>query len=208
MQIDLFNVGYQNAGTYRITHQNRFFNFKLNLVKDSIIPFIKVNNNQFKPVDSVTVFTGDTLVLSPLPADTVGWSWLWTGPNGYSATSRALTFIVSDTGQKGTYTVTGTDGSGCGNSYINFVLNVNRKPGSPGIDNIKIYPNPSKDGIFNLENCAECKVSVYDVVGKIIYNSFVTSDLQVVDLSGWPRGVYIVKVSSNSINGRKKIVIR
>lgn len=208
MQINLSNVDRLHAGTYRILHQNRFFNFQLNLVTDSISPFIKVNNNLFKPIDSVTVFTGDTLVLSPLPADTVGWSWSWTGPNGYSAGSRILTFIVNDTNQKGTYTVTGSDALGCGNSSLNFKLNVNKKPGIAGIDNIKIYPNPSNDGIFNLENCSTCKVSVYNIVGKMIYNNFITSDYQVVDLSKQPQGVYIVKVFSNSINSRKKIVIQ
>jgi beta-galactosidase len=211
MQINLTNIQPKNFGTYKATYKNQFFNFQVNTIKDTILPFIKVNKSAIKPVDTATVFTGDSVVLSPMPPDSVGWSWLWTGPNGLTATTRAVKIEITETKQAGTYTANGSDVFGCGKATHNFNLTVLLKTGISETrygQNIEIYPNPSNDGLFSLKNCANYKVSGYNLVGDLVYNKAVYSDIQVMDLSQKPKGIYIFKVFSNKEYSIKKVVIR
>ena len=206
MQINLLNVSKLNEGTYKLSHHDNFFNFQLNLVKDSVTPYIKVNENPFRLVDTATVFVGDTIALSPLPADSLGWVWSWTGPNGFSDASREIIININDISQKGTYTVTGSDGNGCGTLLQDF--NINVKSGSENPENgIKIYPNPSNTGIFKLVNCAKCWVYVFNLSGKLIYTKHVTSDYQLIDLPKETHGVYLIKIVADKKVTSKKIVI-
>jgi beta-galactosidase len=205
MQINLYNIGQAQAGIYKVSHQNRFFNFQLNLINDSLSTFVKVNNDPFTLTDNATAFIGDTVVFNPFPADSVGWNWSWTGPDAFSSSSRVLKIAITDSHQNGTYTVTCADALGCTNIQKKFTLIINEKT---ELSNVRIYPNPSNSGIFNFENCAGFKVSVYNLIGKMIYNNFVISNFQVVDLSRQSRGVYIVKIFSDKANSNNKIVIQ
>ncbi|MFD2915579.1 T9SS type A sorting domain-containing protein [Psychroserpens luteus] len=80
-------------------------------------------------------------------------------------------------------------------------------------ETIKLYPNPSKDGIFNiklLEDVSEVKIIVADLTGRIILNraeSKLNSNF-VVDLSNQPTGIYIINVSSNGTQIASKKAIR
>ena len=70
---------------------------------------------------------------------------------------------------------------------------------------LKAYPNPT-DSYFYLEidglNQKEELVSVYDLNGTMFYENTVSGNTQ-IDISGWPSGIYIVKVG----NAFLKIVV-
>ncbi len=206
MQINLVDVGRNNTGIYKLSKKGKFFNFQLNIVNDSINPYIIINGVSFKLIDSMTVVTGDTVVLSPMPVDSVGWKWIWHGPNGFFSKSRAVTIVVTDTIQKGTYIVTGSDGSGCGSGIIVYNLNIRNRPEITESE-IIIYPNPSRDGIITILNCAFHTISVYNLTGCLMYSKYIISDKQAIDLSMFSRGLYIVQVSSDKIIGNKKIIL-
>nr|WP_321235859.1 carboxypeptidase-like regulatory domain-containing protein [uncultured Psychroserpens sp.] len=78
---------------------------------------------------------------------------------------------------------------------------------------IKLYPNPSKDGIFNiklLENISEVNINVADITGRIIFNithKRINSSI-VVDLTNQPSGMYIINVASNGTQIASKKAIR
>ena len=55
--------------------------------------------------------------------------------------------------------------------------------------NISIYPNPSNDGIFNLSQSANWKVS--SILGK----DLMSGNGGQVNLSGYPKGVYLIKIN-------------
>jgi len=75
---------------------------------------------------------------------------------------------------------------------------------------IDLFPNPNS-GIFTLSfnNYVEsCEVDVYDVLGKIIYHKIMgNGKVFPVDISSCASGVYLVKVSSETISKTKRIVI-
>jgi hypothetical protein len=76
-------------------------------------------------------------------------------------------------------------------------------------EEITIYPNPSKDGIFNLINNSESdfeKISVYSNDGKMIYESELNST-NTLDLSMLQSGTYIAQFSTKYSIVTKKISV-
>ena len=211
MQINLENIQLKDTGIYKVTHKNTFFNFSLNLVKDTISPFIEINEKPFIYGNTATVMTGDTVILSPMPPDSVGWKWSWTGPNGFSSTSRAVKIAANDTIQTGIYTSNGSDGFECGTVSQIFSITVEKGTGIPVVESandIEIYPNPSHNGIFNLKNYESCKISVYNLMGYLICEKIENIGENVLDLSQQPRGIYIIRLLSDKTKSIKKVVIQ
>jgi surface protein len=56
---------------------------------------------------------------------------------------------------------------------------------------ISIYPNPAKDKLFILGLSTSSKVSIYNVLGKLVFSETTSSEL---DLEGLQSGLYIVKI--------------
>ncbi|MFZ1084220.1 MAG: hypothetical protein WAN35_04570 [Terracidiphilus sp.] len=77
-----------------------------------ITPYISVNGgSSWSEVTTTTVSSTSTLVdLGPQPIS--GGSWSWSGPNGYSSTSREIDDIPLSTGSNA-YTATYTNSGGC-----------------------------------------------------------------------------------------------
>jgi len=210
-KIDLLNIQPQDTGIYKVSHKSTYFNFSLNLVKDSIFPYIKINKNPFILGNTASVLTGDTIILSPVPTDSIGWKWSWTGPNGFSSALRAVKIAVNDTTQRGNYIANGSDGFNCGTASQTFNLTVDIGTGISEIGtigNIEIYPNPSSNGLFNLKNCANCKISVYTIMGQLIWEKTESTDVNVIDLSNKPGGIYIIRLFSDRVNSFKKVIIQ
>ena len=76
----------------------------------AITPYIQVNSGSWVEENSASVASGSTVNLGPQP--TSGGSWSWSGPNGYTSTSRQINSIPLSTGTN-TYVATYTNSSGC-----------------------------------------------------------------------------------------------
>ena len=76
----------------------------------TITPYIQVNSGAWTEESSATVASGSTVNLGPQPAS--GGSWSWTGPNGYTSTSRQINAIPLSSGAN-SYVATYTNSSGC-----------------------------------------------------------------------------------------------
>lgn len=109
-----------------------------------IQPNISVNGGSWQQVTSVTVTAGDDVTIGPQPLDG---SWSWTGPNGYSSTSRQQTFNNIQTSQSGTYTATYTNPCGAP-SNLGFNIMVN----STGAQNPYSGSPVSIPGTIEFEN--------------------------------------------------------
>jgi hypothetical protein len=62
-----------------------------------------------------------------------------------------------------------------------------------------VYPNPSVDGIFHIgfsgQPISATEIAVFDLSGSLIFNTiFKQSDKITIDLSGQPKGTYLLKV--------------
>ncbi len=97
----------------------------------------------------------------------------------------------------------------CGFS-VNEVLEISRTISS---ERVKLYPNPSQDGIFNvklLEDVSEVHIIVADLIGRIVLDrtySTVNFDI-IIDLSNQPKGIYSLNLFSNGIQLTSKKAIK
>ncbi|MEN8137236.1 MAG: T9SS type A sorting domain-containing protein [Bacteroidota bacterium] len=72
---------------------------------------------------------------------------------------------------------------------------------------IKLYPNPSQ-GIFTIENAKGCVILISDVSGKLIYKSEITSNPErIVVKSKFKKGLYFIRLESETINYTRRLVI-
>jgi hypothetical protein len=108
-------TGYQNSaiatGVYTIA------------IPTPIVPYIQVNGGSWQQIASVTVASGSTVNLGPQP---LTGTWSWTGPNGYTSTSRQINSIPLSTGTN-TFVATYTNASGA-QSTETFTITVTGAP--------------------------------------------------------------------------------
>lgn len=136
--MSLTNIQLDQAGTYVANYidgngrAEGSFSFTVN-VSDPyppatpIIPYVKVNNDPWASVTAVAVNQGDNVVLGPQPNVQNGWSW--TGPNGFSSTTKRVELDNIQPAAAGFYTATYTNSSGI-SSELSILVNV--KDSSPG----------------------------------------------------------------------------
>jgi hypothetical protein len=85
-----------------------------------ITPYIQVNGASWQQTNSVSVYGGSQVNLGPQPLN--GGSWSWTGPNGYTSTSRQINNIPLNWGTN-TFVATYTNSGGC-QSQETFTINM------------------------------------------------------------------------------------
>ena len=75
-------------------------------------------------------------------------------------------------------------------------------------DAINIYPNPAKDNITiaNNSNNSIDQISIYNALGKMVYNTFTTQNS--IDISNFNTGIYLVQFNSNKKTVTKKLIIQ
>jgi len=72
-----------------------------------------------------------------------------------------------------------------------------------------IYPNPSKDGRFNVqlkEQLQDAVISIYDITGKVVYTKPVNAQYSTLELAHLSAGQYIGKIQSKTKTGVFKLV--
>jgi len=62
----------------------------------AIIPYLQVNGAAWQETNTATVAAGSTVDLGPQPAS--GGTWSWSGPNGFTSTTRQINAIPLSTG--------------------------------------------------------------------------------------------------------------
>jgi lysophospholipase L1-like esterase len=75
-----------------------------------------------------------------------------------------------------------------------------------------VYPNPSRSGLIAIEalkDLTNVNITVASLTGQIVYTEKLStlSVRKVIDLSRFPEGVYVVKLSSSTLNASKRIII-
>lgn len=73
---------------------------------------------------------------------------------------------------------------------------------------VNIYPNPN-NGVFTIEtgNASKTTVEIYDALGKKVKGFEQEGGTSTVDLSGYPKGIYMVKMVSDGKLSSKKIIL-
>ncbi len=149
---------------------------------------------------------GDGAIDITVNGGTPNYTFAWTGPNGFTASTEDISGL-----EDGTYSVTITDNNGCIISLDNLIV----EP-SASLDEIDetlfvVYPNPT-NGIMNivLINLATDEVSIWvtDVTGRIVYDSSLEGLSFNIDLSSAADGTYFLNVSSDNRRTTQPIVLK
>lgn len=79
--------------------------------------------------------------------------------------------------------------------------------GHPELDaSITIYPNPSSD-VFNLEtSITQGAVTIFDPLGREVLTETIRGHRATFDLSGQPKGVYLIRVSDGSSASTHRVI--
>jgi inhibitor of cysteine peptidase len=98
----------------------------------------------------------------------------------------------------------GVSGIGGGSAYINYkgIISHGTTTGIADADNMEltIGPNPN-NGIFTINGLTENNsIEVCDMVGRVVFKTFSTSNTQIIDLNKKNKGVYIYKIINNKTN--------
>jgi len=74
---------------------------------------------------------------------------------------------------------------------------------------LDIYPNPSDD-IFNIEieNINSALIEIYNVSGNLIFSKEVDSKFEKIDISGFPKGIYTIKLIKDRTVNFGKVVVK
>jgi photosystem II stability/assembly factor-like uncharacterized protein len=91
-------------------------------------------------------------------------------------------------------------------SGVSGVVTSNQIASEQGNHTYKIYPNPS-DGIFNIESSinAETQIEIYNIAGSLIYQNKYPNKFIPIDLTAYPNGLFLVKLSTEKQSNTIKI---
>lgn len=153
----------------------------------------------------------------------------------YGATSGGLSSAITNgilssvSGSNGVFGSTGvfpTSSFGGGNYFRDVVVGCSEEGDdlvlsseNPDLlsqrfgEKIKIYPNPTRNGRFNIEMGGETNdpvaVEITDIKGTLIFKKILPAKLRLVTINNVPfkKGVYIVKIRNKSFLETRKLVV-
>ncbi|MFO0356283.1 MAG: T9SS type A sorting domain-containing protein [Sphingobacteriaceae bacterium] len=107
------------------------------------------------------------------------------------------------------YYVHAVDSNGC-YTVAYKTLVIKECTGLPDLNtelNFKAYPNPTSDKFFiESNNITVTSVNIVDILGKSIPINISQDKIQVIDLSDFPKGIYILKVRTQNSTATFKII--
>lgn len=117
-----------------------------------------------------------------------------------------------------TFRFYGWNAEGSGGTFsIDTVVFMGSVSGATSINNFTalattavVYPNPSQDGFFavNTGNVSGATtVTVYNIIGKVVYTSEFNGNNGTIDLSTQPNGSYFAAIKNNAGTITRKIII-
>jgi len=150
-------------------------------IEDTSIPVIALTGDATVNIEVGTTYTDDGATAS----------------DNYDGdiTSNIVTINPVDTDTVGTYTVTFNVTDTNSNNAVEVTRTVNIESSLSIDDNIKsilkIYPNPVVDKLFIQGLSNPTKVSIYNILGKLVITKTTSNDIDVKNLQS---GLYIIKI--------------
>ncbi|RLJ33044.1 putative secreted protein (Por secretion system target) [Chryseobacterium sp. 7] len=125
--------------------------------------------------------------------------------DAYNATKQAVTDLYGAASNEQQQNVNAWYAVGIGNGVLSTAEAVHTED-----KQLKIYPNPVKDGVFTIENNkGEASVEIFDASGKLVKSAQkLNQGANTIYLNGTQKGIYILKINSNgTIISTKKIIV-
>ena len=194
------SVGTQTI-TYTYTDGNNCSNTATTPVTVNTAPNVSFNS----PVSSLCTYNNPLTLSGGLPAGgSYSGSGVSTGvmnPASAGIGSHAITYDY-------------TDGNGCqGSAQSTIIVEACLGVDSEEIDNLLIYPNPAIDEIFiEYQNTSanEAEIMLVSNDGKVVFSSTIKDNSnfkEKLDVSNFSKGVYFIRIKTNSTLIVEKIVL-
>jgi len=127
---------------------------------------------------------------STVTGGTEPYSYLWSGPNEFTATGSDITGL----NDAGDFNLQVTDANGCIYSATTSITSTKETESSA----IRIYPNPCSGEFISLELTHDVEPGsilwVIDACGREIAKRTVTSKKETLEIGDWKSGIYTVRV--------------
>jgi len=177
---------------------------------------IKTSDNGFMLVGATNSFGAGEYDLYFLKTDANG-DTLWTKTYGYS--DREIGYSVKQP-DSGGYILTGYTNSIGNGDYDIYLIKTDEDGNVQNIMdpvitdntiNLEIYPNPCNDyiniKINNPDNIKELFLEILNINGQVIYRNEFHDTQEEIDMSGFSKGVYTVKVIGENYILNKKMIV-
>lgn len=174
-----------------------------------IIPYVQVNRSENNMSAAISVYTHDTVTISPTAG--IDGTWIWSGPNNFTSTSQEFVLNNIQPNQSGNYVVTYTNNSSCSSSYTIKITAENRASiDDSGLDAcIRLYPNPVHSGKFTLEirdADSSSSIQIFNLQGALVFKSGISQTKTEIDAK-LVKGTYIINVVSDKSSFSSKLII-
>ncbi len=129
------------------------------------------------------------------------YAYLWTGPGGFTSTSKNINVTLA-----GSYFIMITDSHGC-TLTDTIIIEDNSTVGILEAKQLEIaiYPNPARDRLFiNPAHPDNYDVQIFNPQGRMIYAA---RDTRMIELDDIISGIYILKISSGDKYFVERLVI-
>jgi hypothetical protein len=135
-------------------------------------------------------------------------NYLWRVPNGSTIVSGQGTdsILINIGYSPGLVTVKAVNACGA-SAYNGMYLSIPCKEGSESIEDVLVEPNPFSGSVMLSlgESLIGSKLTVYDVSGKVVYDSFVNESTLRLGEDLIP-GVYMLMISNSNVFETKRII--
>lgn len=158
---------------------------------------INVDVNAPSPMGGGTSLTHELLgndgaVNLSISGGTPPYSFDWTGPGGFTATTEDISGLT-----EGVYNVTITDANGCSFSISNVTITSSVTISENGIE-FNIYPNPAqKEFTLALGEGQNVTLVLYDALGNIVLSQEATKTTT-IGVSTLAKGIYVYTITDQS----------
>ncbi|MDN5627807.1 MAG: T9SS type A sorting domain-containing protein, partial [Weeksellaceae bacterium] len=76
-----------------------------------------------------------------------------------------------------------------------------------GAFGIQVYPNPASEVLnIKLNNAQKATFKIFDLAGQLVKESSSSDQLAEINISGLPKGVYILNINTGKESVNKKII--
>jgi len=167
--------------------------------------YLQVNDGLLNTVNKITVKSGDSVKFAPISDYEGSWSWSGCGTTGSSNTQTihptdSCQSIVTFTNTCGAittsaYTVTLRSTVGINSSVVN--------------NDVKVYPNPTKNGSFKVtvpDYLIGSKIDITNMSGERIYQDAMTKQIMDINIGLTP-GIYFLTIFEKGSSFSVKVVV-
>ena len=170
----------------------------LNIFENSITDLTGIE--AFINVDTMEIYNTQATSLDVSNNVALKWLWLSHMPTLYEVCVWEIPFPPAGVD---------VDTTSSPNVYFTTDCAVNIPDEYTANSTINIYPNPSDDIInIEIEYINNATIEIYNVSGNLIFSKELDSKVEKIDVSGFSKGIYVVKVTQDRAVNFGKVVVR